>query len=408
MLPIIKKLSTAVLFLSLLTGWSACTKFEDDDDMDVDPNQTSDNYAIWLQLGSWPNTTQYAIGVNSLTSGAVSLKGNGVEVTSKADYGIIAHKGFYYYPSTSSTIGRFSKFALKNNQLATIKEVPFTYQTGVTSYAWADDNTLILIGTNGDGNKVLCSVVNTTTLSITNSELPVKSIPAGFQAIATRGVEYANGKLYVGLVYTATWPAPAYPKAVMAIFDFPSLGLISQIEDNRSVGMGQSNMWMSGSTIDEKGDIYYLSTPGWLSTTLPSAVYRIKNGTTVYDDSYFFNINTSSLGGPAIALWGIGGSQAIVKYQALPSDNPDVQHVYGYAVIDLAKGSVVRKLSELPMDKGETLETVMIEGNNAYIMVNSQSGKDYIWIYDIANGVVNPGLEIAGGYDYMLRIDKLN
>lgn len=403
-----KKLFLAVTLLSLLAGWSACTKFEDDDIATVDPGQTSDNYAIWLQLGSWPNTTQYAIGVNSLTSGAVSLKGNGVEVTSKADYGIIARNGFYYYPSTSSTNGRFSKFTLKNNQLATVKEVPFTYQTGVTSYAWANDNTLILIGTNGDGNKVLCSVINTNTLSITNSELKVNPIPAGYTGIATRGVEYANGRLYVGLVYTAIWPAPAYPKAIVGIYDFPSLSPVNQIEDNRSVGMGQSDMWMSGSTVDEKGDIYYLATPGWMSTTLPSAIYRIKNGTTAYDPGYFFNLNTSSLGGPAIALWGIGGSKGIVKYQAVVSDNPDATHVFGYAVVDLANGTIIRKLNELPLDKGEMLETVVVDENNAYIMVNSESGKDYIWIYDIANGAVNPGLEIAGGYDYMLRIDKLN
>ncbi|HEY9256889.1 hypothetical protein, partial [Chitinophaga sp.] len=176
-----------------------------------------------------PNTTQYAVGVNSLTSGSVSLKGNGTEVTSKADYGIIAHKGFYYYPSTSSTIGRFSKFTLKNSKLSIVKEVPFTYQTGVTSYAWANDNTLILIGTNGDGNKVLCSVIDINTLSIQNSELPVQAIPNGYQGIATRGVEYANGKLYVGLAYTAIWPAPAYPKAIVAIFDFPSLSLVTQL-----------------------------------------------------------------------------------------------------------------------------------------------------------------------------------
>ena len=97
-----------------------------------------------------------------------------------------------------------------------------------------------------------------------------------------------------------------------------------------------------------------------------------------------------------------------MKYQAVVSDNTDVTHVYGYAVVDLANGTIIRKLSELPLDKGEMLETVVVDENNAYIMVNSQSGKDYIWIYDIATEAVNPGLEIAGGYDYMLRIDKLN
>ncbi|SKA47133.1 hypothetical protein SAMN04488128_108111 [Chitinophaga eiseniae] len=400
-----RKLFCAAALLSVLTGFSACEKY-DDDIVSGNPGNGSDNYAIWMQLGSWPNTTQYVVGASSLTSGAVSLKGNGVEVTSKADYGIIPHKGYYYYPSTNSTNGRLSKYSLKDNQLTTIKEVPFTYQTGVSSYTWVDDATLVLMGTNGRGNKLLCSVVDANTLAIKNMELPVNPVPAGYAGMMSRSLDYINGKLYVGLVYTADWPAPAYPKAIVAIFDYPSMKLVAQLEDGRSVGMGQANMWMSGTVLDDKGDYYLLSSPGWLSPSLPSAVYKISAGQQQYDASYFFNMN-QALGGPAFSMYSIGNGRAIVKYKAAGEANTDEGHIYGYAIVDLVRATVVRKLTELPLDKGESLQTVMVEGNNAYIMVNAETGKDYVWIYDIANGTVNTGLEIAGGYDYLLRIDKL-
>lgn len=405
MLAIIRKLLYSVTLVSLLTGISACEKYDDD----IAPGSTgngSENFAIWMQLGSWPNTSQYVVGVSSLLSGNVSLKGNGVEVTSKADYGIIPHNGYYYYPSTSSGNGRLSKYTLKDNQLTTVKEVPFTYQTGVTSYTWVNDTTLVLVGTDGTGTKVLCSVVDANSLSIKNMELPVKPIPAGFTRIFTRSLDYINGKLYLGIAYTAIWPAPAYPKAVVTIVDYPSMTLAAQIEDGRSVGMGSANIWMSGATVTEKGDYYILSSPGWLSNTLPTGIFRIAAGEIKYDDAYFFN-TTATLGGHAYALYGIGNGRAIVKYIAAPGEDNDENHIYGYAVVDLVNKTVIRKLTELPLDKGQALETVTIDGNNAYIVVNAQTGKDYVWVYDIANNSINQGLEIAGGYDFLLRLDKL-
>jgi hypothetical protein len=406
MFTMTKRLIYSIALITMMAGLNACSK---SDKTTTPVDETLPAYGIWLQLGSWPNTTQYIVGASSLTEGTVNLTGNGVEVTSKADYGIIPHKGFYYYPSTSSTRARFSKFRLHNNQLETVKEVPFTYQTGISSYTWANDTTLVLIGTNGDGTKVLYSVVNSNTLAITNGELAISAIPAGYAAVSVRDVNYVNSKLYLGLAYTAVWPAPAYPKAVMAIYDYPSLTKVTQIEDDRSVGLGGINMWMSGSSIATNGDLYVLSTPGWMSESLPSAVYRIKNNTTVLDPTYFFNINTSSLGGEAVALWGLGNGQAIVKYEdpTVTNDNSDAGFIYSYAVIDLAAGTVVKKLSDIPLDKGETLETVLVESGKAYIMANSQSGKDYVWVYDAAAGTIKPGLEIIGGYDYMLRIDNL-
>ncbi|WP_423737353.1 hypothetical protein [Chitinophaga caseinilytica] len=394
---------TAALVLGM-ASLGACVKY--DDKISIGPGNGSENFAIWIQLGSWPNTTQYMVGAESLLKGAVSLKGNGVEVTSKADYGIIAKDGFYYYPSTSSDNSKLSKFSFKDNQLTTVRQVPFTYQSGISSYCFANDSTLVLVGTNGDRNKLLCSVVNTNTLATRNAELPVNPIPGGYAGVGARSLDFVDGKLYLTLAYTANWPDPAYPKAIVAIFDFPTLTLVKQLEDGRSVGAGIGNMWMSATAVDNKGDYYMLAYPGWLSATMSSALYRIKKGTTEYDPAYFVNLD-QLLGGSGVAMYGIGNGRALVKYKALPDDGTDAEHIMAYALVDLAKGSLIRKLTELPLDKGEMLQTITVEGNNAYIMVNSKVGKDYIWVYDIEKDAVTPGLEIAGGYDYLLRLDKL-
>ncbi|WP_298707874.1 hypothetical protein [Chitinophaga sp.] len=393
---------TAALVAGMAT-LGACVKY--DDKISVGPGSGSENYAIWIQLGSWPNTSQYMVGSENL-QGVVTLKNNGVEVTGNADYGIIARDGYYYYPSTSSNNRRLVKYSFKDNRLNTVKQVPFTYQSGVSTYCWIDENTFVLVGTDGAGQKVLCSVVNASDLSVKNSILPVGAIPAGYASVATRSLNYVDGKLFLTLAYTAQWPNPAYPKAVVAIIDFATQTLVKQVEDGRSVGAGISNMWMEATVVDDNSDYYMLSYPGWLSATMKSALYRIRKGATEFDASYFVDIE-KELGGAGVALYGIGSGKALMKYKALPDDGTDAEHIMAYALVDLRQGKIIRKLTELPLDKGEMLQTITVDGNTAYIMVNAKNSKDYIWVYDIEKDTVTPGLEISGGYDYLLRVDKL-
>ncbi len=98
------KTLSSLLLLTALAGFQSCSK---DSPAEEAANDQAPDYAVWLQVGSWPNTFQYVVGTNSLKTGVLSLSGNGVEVTGKADYGIIPHGGFYYYPSTSSNNGKF-------------------------------------------------------------------------------------------------------------------------------------------------------------------------------------------------------------------------------------------------------------------------------------------------------------
>lgn len=408
MFNFLKKASQTLLLMSLILGLGSCSD-SDDNITGPDPEPAVSSYAIWLQLGSWPNTFQYVVGTPSLSSGSVNLKGNGVEVTDKADYGIIPHKGFYYYPSTSSGKGRLSKFSLENNLLNTVLEVPYTYIANINSYIWADDNTLIFIGTNAEGTKILYSVVDANTLKITNGEINAPAIPAGFLSYALGNVNITGGKLFLGLAHTATWPAPAQKQVSVLVVDYPGFKYSKTITDTRTVGPGVSNMWSPGSFTDEKGDIYYLANPSWMGTGLPSAIYRIKSGTTEFDASYFFNTNTSSIGNPVQSIWYLGSGQAIVKYldESIAASGSTSPHTYGFAVVNVANGTVIKKLTDIPLDKGAAIGNVIVESGKAYISANSETGKDYIWVYDVAAGTVKPGLEVEGGYDYILRIDKL-
>lgn len=396
------------LFLStLIIGTTISCSSNDDSGSDSADGKA--DYALWLQLGSWPNTTQYVVGIDDLTKGTVSLIGNGAEVTSKADYGIIAKNGFYYYPSTSSNFGKMTKFEFKNNQLSVVKEVPFTYQKSINCYTWVDDNTLLLFGTNGDGNKVLYTVVNATTLEIKNEELALPAIPSGYKSYNQGNIEYSNGKLYVAFSNMAIWPAPAESGMNIAVINYPSFAVENIIESSEADGNGGSNMWMPTSCTDESGDVYMMFFADWMTaTTSPTKIFRIKKGTSVLDSSYSFNLGTALGGETAVGFWYVGDGKAIVKYEdsQILAGNPDAVFNTKFALINITTSTVIKKL-DLPVDKGSQLQNVITSDGRVFVQVNAETTKDYVWEVNTTNGAVTPGIEIVGGYDYILRLDNL-
>jgi len=400
---LIKNLSLTALALVFMLGQNACKKKKDDESTPTPVVPGTTTYGLWLQVGSYPNTNPYVLSTTSLTQGSVSLSGNGSEVTGVADYGIIPGGEFYYY--YNEPISKFSKFKLKNSKLTPVKEVQLTHLASTNTYAWVDANTLVMFGSNGDGSKVLYSKVDVNTMVITNGELALEALPSGTAKYNTGTAEYVDGKFFLGLTYSAAkWSDPSDPEFHVAVLN-ADFTLNKTLSDNRSVGAGPSKLWMPGSFVDEKGDTYMVTSPTWINGgTMPAVIYRIKKGTTEFDNTYFFNTRTSSMGYDTEGLWYVGNGIAIARYS---NTSLTGLHTYQFASLNIADGTVGKLLTDLPNDKGETIQSITIENGKAYILVNSENGKDYVWEYNPADDSVKPGLEISGGYDYLLRIDVL-
>ncbi|NMH87235.1 DUF4374 domain-containing protein [Flavivirga algicola] len=364
-------------------------------------------FAIWLQLGTWPNTTQYVAGVNDITTGSVSLDGNGDEVTSKADYGIVANgDGYYYYPSSSTDFGKMTKFEYKDDKMQVVKEVPFTYQNAINDHLWVDDTTLVFLGYNGDYNEVIYTVLNTETLEINNGNLELPAIPNEYLYLQIAGSEYNSGKIFLTFNYTKEWPETGDLPIYLAEITYPSMNVASVSEETRTLGTaGGGDMWEPTSTKDELNDIYMMLVPSFVyEKNNPSAVFRIKNGDKTFDENYFFNL-TETLGSETDGMTYIGNGKAIISYtDGQISENESYRG--RFALVDLRTSSLVKKL-ELPLDNATTVNSVLVDNGKAYIIINTETEKDYIWEVDPSTGAVKPGIEIVGGYDYILRIDKL-
>jgi len=362
-------------------------------------------YSAILCVGSWPNTAYYISGISSLTSGTISLKGNGAEMTGKVyAQDVIQRDGFYYHANAGS--GRLGKYHVENGTLLIDKEIPFAYLNW-SSYTWVDNNTLVIFGEGG--GEARYTIIKVDKMTIKTGKLALNAIPAGFQVFNIGFAEYRANKLFLGYGYGSTdWSQypnmPVYKKSYVAVIDYTSMTVEKSIEDTRSTGFGGSTVYAPSSFIDENNDIYFISDPvGIYDYKSPSAMYRIKSGTTEIDPTYFFNFSVAANNEKVPAMWYIGNGKAIVRSR-IDGESIDTDHYFW--VIDVKSGRTIKKL-DLPADKGERMvNAVIVEDGKAFIAVNA-ADRDYIWQYDPATDQLTKGVEFVGGIDYILRIEKL-
>lgn len=387
------------LFAFLLILISGCRKRNDSN------VELGTKYSAILCVGSWPNTAYYIAGIPSLTSGTVSLKGNGAEMTGKVyAQDVIQRDGFYYHANFSK--GRLGKYHVENGTLVIDKEIPFAWLSW-SSYAWIDDNTFVIFGDgNGEGRY---AVVKVDKMTITTGKLALQTIPAGFQIYNFGFAEYRNNKLYLGYGFGSNdWSKypnmPVYQKSLVAVIDYHTMAVEKSLEDTRTTGLGGSKVYAPSSFVDDNNDLYFISDPvNVYDYKSPSLMYRIKSGTTEIDPSYLFNYSNSANNEMAAAMWYIGNGKAIVRSR-IAGESIDADHYY--RIIDVKTGAMIKKL-DLPADKGERMvNAVIVEDGRAFIAVNSVD-RDYIWQYDPTTDKLSKGVEFIGGIDYILRIEKL-
>lgn len=385
--------------LALTTVFSGCEK------RNVGEIEEGTKYSAVLCVGSWPNTAYYIAGIQSLTSGTVSLAKNGAEMTGKVyAQDVIQKDGFYYHCNSNS--GRLGKYHVENGALLIDKEIPFAWLNW-SSYTWADDNTLVIFG-EGKGEPRY-AVIKVDKMTIRTGKLSLANIPAGFNLYNMGFAQYHNQKIYLGYSfgsddYTNYPNMPVFQKSFVAVIDYNTMTVEKSLEDVRTTGLGGSNVYAPSSFVDEQGDLYFISDPvNVYDYKSPSAMYRIKNGTTVLDPTYYFNYSAAANNEMAAAMWYIGNGKAIVRSR-IAGQSIDTDHYF--TVIDVKTGALIKKL-DLPADKGERMvNAVIVEDGKAFIAVNA-ADRDYIWQYDPATDKLTKGVEFVGGIDYILRIEKL-
>lgn len=390
--------------LALGVGVTSCKKSNND----VIPIDGDAAFALWIQVGSWPNTNYYVLNVEDLSQGTAKLQGNGIDVTTKLNNSVITRDGFYYFYNAAE--GRLGKYTLENGAVTVVKEVPLSHLASLAGHTWVNDNTLVMIGNNASGNGINTVSINTDDLSLTTGTVTgLPDRPASYGKYLVGGdIQYKDGKLFFSVNMQNTSNYQVYPRLYTMAVSYPGFAVTKISTDDRSVGVGNTSGYFATSFVDDNGDMYFLTSWNLVwnqdGSRAPKGIYRIKKGKDELDKNYYVNV-LQETGKEAAAgtFMDLGNGKAILKVQEAEGyENTK----YGYTIIDLEAGKEVRKLTEITA--GESGErNIYVENGKAYIAVLTGQGTDHIWIYDSETDKVSQGLSIQGGYNSFSRIDKL-
>ena len=202
---------TLIAFMAAMMALSFTACSDDNPEPDPNPNPdqevNEDNYHFDLFVtvdkhgGMSSKNTTIIHSANSLAAeqGVITVKREGSEL---GDYSMESiSKGKYYY-QIPATNDRFVKYQIKNNTVQAIAERPFktnSYKVRAYTHAWIDDNTLVIMSTNGKKDQVIYTKLNAGDLTILDEGTLNIPAPTNWTKLTTSGIltyRKSDNKLY--------------------------------------------------------------------------------------------------------------------------------------------------------------------------------------------------------------------
>lgn len=394
---------------------------------DPTPSPTAENFHfdVWTPIGgkstSMGKDACVVKRTNTLESGELSFKGSGVDVSQKI-YPSVIVKGKYYYHVSNE--GRLGKYQITEDNIITVSEIPFSIlKDRRYTHAWIDDNVLLLIGSNGDSDKILWAKINTETMTqIGSGELSLPTPPSG-QMYNTSGMaayRKSDNMLLYFFTYkkkgkTGTEPTPEFYASFINPSDMKTLKTVTETRAEQMASTARGELRHQKSFFDENGD-YYLACNSVLPDERPAdaaqrgALLRIKNKAMDFDKSY--NAYTKERG-RIVTMSYLDNAKALLLMQDpmhttgntlwLSKDNP---YTFYWAIVDL-KSLQLDELKDIPFGSGNYSQLSLVSEGKAYFAVNPKDDKSRIYVYDIGTGKITQGMTLADGaqVDRIIRIE---
>lgn len=390
-----------ILFFTGLSFLSGCSEKQ---------RTESKKYSIYTMAKDYK---EYITQVDDLSSGAIDPLKNGARTYPKQIwFDLIVKDGFYYRLERKTQY--FLKYTIENNRYTPVDSVHISPLTYLDNYNWVHPDTVLLISYDRKMSALSYARVNVKTMKANVGIMPVALPKAPFNSMSVGFSELRNRQLLIGYSYheITSQNFRTTDTAYVDILSYPELKWQKTLKDTRSTYPGGANTAQPNTFTDENGDFYFLTCPGIASGNhpdKPTALYRIRKDQDSIDSTFFWNIS-ESIKNHAYGLWNIGDDKAILRSERRDlftgvEDHYKVPHIEFY-ILDL-KLKTAKKLV-LPLDKGTSRQCVLVENGTVYLSINSDSGGNYIWIYNPKTESLTKGLKLNGAIDYILRIEKLH
>lgn len=407
-----KFLLSSFMALFIASGMTGCSDDNGSGEPD-DPTIIQDyHFDLWVALdrhGGMGRDVQTLVrSVSSLEADQpeITFQGTGTEVNSLLSLETIL-KGAYYYQVPVSG-DRFAKYRITDNRIEVVKERRFqtnTYATRKYTHAWINDNTLVIMASNGKGDKIIWTKLNAEDMSIISEGNLDVSMPEGGDLFTTSGIltyrasdnklfyfYYAKtGKAFGGKRVTPMMTAVINP-ATMAVESDTQCFL-----DCEMVGTAYGELLQTTTFIDGGNNLYVVTITEEADGEERSHLLKIPANSTSFDKNY--DGYTSE--GKLISVMYVGDNKvmAYVRDDKVGVKIDAFSHYY--TIIDVLSGSaspVTYNGQRLAYSSGRFSSRMAYVNHKAYIGVDAEGAKPQIYIYDVKSGQTSLGATMAPGY----------
>lgn len=407
-----KFLCASFMALFIAFGMTSCSNNDEPDPTPDDPTTIKDyHFDLWVALdrhGGMGRDVQTLVrSVNSLEADQpeITFQGKGTEVNSVLSLETIL-KGAYYYQVPVSG-DRFAKYVIKDNQIQVIKDRRFetnTYTTRKYTHAWINDNTLVIVASNGDGNKIIWTKLNTDDMRIISEGTLDVKMPEGGELFTTSGIlnyRASDNKLFYfyyaktggkrGKRVTPMMTAVINPSTMAVESDTPCF------LDCEMVGTAYGELLQTTTFIDDNNNLYIACFTDDADGNEHSHLLKIPANSTSFDQSY----DGFTGDGKLISVMYVGGNKVVAyaREDKIGTDIDSFSHYY--TVLDVAAKTstpITFNGKRLAYSSGRFSSRMAYVNHKAYIGVDAEGAKPQIYIYDVENNQTSLGVTMASGY----------
>lgn len=409
-----KKLSFLHSLMAVLMITAAFTACSEDDDNGTSGSSKGAHYDLTITVGKHggmaKSETHVTLSVASLSDPdtTITFDGKGVEITDYTIESIYDDEFMYQVPSS---MDRFSKLQLKNNELTVVQEQRFdknTYTPRNYTHAWLDKNTLLIMSTTEDHTKVIWTKLNVKDMSIINEgTVDGIKVAEGYNVLSTSGLltyRKSDKKLFYfynnkGLT-SGSNKSTNEPFFRIAVINPETMAVEQEIINSEAAQMQGSayGELLQDFIFFDKDDNLYLTAFSTKSKKNYGQLLRIKNGEYDFEKGYNAFPDTK---GKILTIQYLGGNKALV-YSGDNAVGTGIQDVaYYYSIVDLNTKQATRlqyKGEDIPYSAGSFSQRSVYNAkeNKAYFGVSNDT-ENRIYIYDVATGNVSLGSKLATG-----------
>ncbi|WP_285008277.1 DUF4374 domain-containing protein [Pedobacter faecalis] len=403
-------ITKALVALAFAGALSSCEKKPDREIIPENPG----NYIIAVSPTAIASKADYLVTASNLESGAVSIIGNGTEQAGLYRYYVTANNKLFSMLYGQGSPGAVTVYGINEGKLKKLND--FTSAT-VHAFAPVNDDILSIrvprrMAAAGSPTVYEWYRVSTTTNEEVAKGTADAIVPSGNGEIAHLSwIKQVGNKVFAPYFSIYNSFFTKYPdQAGIAVFSYPGMQYEKTIRDTRTSFIGR--YFTDGLGVVENGDCYAFSSSvaadddpattavdAKMTSTKPSAITRIKAGTTEFDLDYFFNFEQAS-NGYVITNWlYVGQNKFIANIEPVATKG---QYVVGkrLAIVDVV-AKTVKAVTGFPevsqISSVTTTNYSPKDGKTGYIGVNLVSGATYIYKIDASTATATQGIKVEGG-----------